>query len=112
MFTIGQCLGSGRRCRGRSAAGATAGTDCNDEVARFGHHPAIHLEPSRYVLSFDGQRGGGGFAYDDAIFEVSATPQASSTPHGSLIPLPEPSSLFIGGVSLLGLIGFHISRRM
>src|SRR4051794_37622452 len=30
---------------GRSAAGAVARTDCNEEVARLGHHPAIHLEP-------------------------------------------------------------------
>src|SRR3954451_12495659 len=37
--------------RSQSAAGTTAGTDCNDEVARLAHHPAIHLEPSE--LSFD-----------------------------------------------------------
>ena len=47
---------------------------------------------TRYVLAFDDQRGGGDCAYNDAIFEVTS----------SLLPAPEPSTLVIGGVSLIG----------
>jgi hypothetical protein len=57
---------------------------------------------SRYVLAFEDQRGGGGFAYNDVIFEVSSIP----------LHAPEPSSLVISGVSILGLIGFRLSRPM
>ena len=57
---------------------------------------------TRYVLAFEDQRGGGDFAYNDAIFEVSSIP----------LHAPEPSSFVIGGVSVLGLIGYHFSRRL
>ena len=57
---------------------------------------------SRYVLAFEDQRGGGDFAYNDVIFEVSSIP----------LHAPEPSSLVIGGVSVLGLVGYQFSRRV
>jgi len=56
---------------------------------------------TRYVLAFDDRHSGGNFTYNDAIFEVSSIP----------IHAPEPSSLIISGVSLLGFVGYQLSRR-
>ena len=67
MFTIRSMSWFRAAVRGRAAAGITARTYRNDEVARLGRHPAIHLEPSSDIPgnSLRVLRGGLSTAFKD-----------------------------------------------